>query len=177
MNIWRSSTVFIFFFPSFFHFSIFPFFSFFHFLFLFQADEALALADLQLKEGFRFDAHLNYHTACVYYRVMECLVPALTSQVHQVRTLQCFSHLYFIMYRCDWYHKWILIRAIVTLMTISYDENGDYNGVLFSPIVSMWPVTLRCHITSELQTLFSLYMQSTFFVTLFLWSALCAYVT
>ena len=55
---------------------------------LLQADEALALGDLQLLEGFRFDALLNFHTACVYYRVMECLVPALTSQVHQVRTAQ-----------------------------------------------------------------------------------------
>lgn len=26
---------------------------------------------------------LNYHTACVYYRVMECMIPALTSLVHQ----------------------------------------------------------------------------------------------
>ena len=34
-------------------------------------------------EGFRFDAMLNYHTACVYYRVMECMIPALTSHVHQ----------------------------------------------------------------------------------------------
>ena len=51
-----------------------------------QADEALALGELQLKEGFRFDAHLNVHTACVYYRVMECLIPSLKMQVHPVRT-------------------------------------------------------------------------------------------
>jgi hypothetical protein len=49
-----------------------------------QADKALALADLQVAEGFRFDAQLNYHTACVYYRVMECLVPSLTATVHKV---------------------------------------------------------------------------------------------
>ena len=52
-----------------------------------QADKALALADLQVTEGFRFDAQLNYHTACVYYRVMECLVPSLTATVHKVSQL------------------------------------------------------------------------------------------
>ena len=48
-----------------------------------QAHEALALGELQLAEGFRSDAVLNFHTACVYYRVMECTIPALMSQVHQ----------------------------------------------------------------------------------------------
>ena len=52
-------------------------------IFVSQADEALALGELQQVEGFRFDAMLNYHTACVYYRVMECMIPALTSHVHQ----------------------------------------------------------------------------------------------
>ena len=43
----------------------------------------MALGELQLTEGFRFDAMLNFHTACVYYRVMECVRPALTYLVHQ----------------------------------------------------------------------------------------------
>ena len=43
----------------------------------------MALGELQQVEGFRFDAMLNFHTACVYYRVMECMIPALTSHVHQ----------------------------------------------------------------------------------------------
>ena len=33
-----------------------------------QADEIFALGELQLAEGFRFDAMLSFHTACVYYR-------------------------------------------------------------------------------------------------------------
>ena len=68
-----------------FHFYYFIFFKLYVRTYV-QADEALALGDLQLKEGFRFDAHLNFHTACVYYRVMECLVPALKPQVHPVST-------------------------------------------------------------------------------------------
>ena len=43
----------------------------------------MVLGELQLAEGFRFDAMLNFHTACVYYRVMECMIPALTSLVRQ----------------------------------------------------------------------------------------------
>ena len=54
-----------------------------HLIPILKADEALALGELQQVEGFRFDAMLNYHTACVYYRVMECMIPALTSHVHQ----------------------------------------------------------------------------------------------
>ena len=62
-----------------------------------EADEALALGELQLLEGFRFEAMLNFHTACVYYRVMECMIPAITAHVHQRlqyaawRTRQCSS--------------------------------------------------------------------------------------
>lgn len=60
-----------------------------------EADAALALAEEQLAEGFRFEAMLNYHTACIYYRVMESMLPGLASHVHQRlmyaawRTRQC----------------------------------------------------------------------------------------
>lgn len=69
-----------------------------HELLIAEADAALALAEEQLAEGFRFDAMLNYHTACVYYRVMESMLPAISNHVHQRlmyaawRTRQC-SHL------------------------------------------------------------------------------------
>ena len=73
-----------------------------------QADEALALGELQLKEGFRFDAHLNFHTACVYYRVMECLIPSLKMQVHPVRTHQvihfCKKYL-FLFFNCSFFNE------------------------------------------------------------------------
>ena len=63
-----------------------------------EADAVLALAEEQVQEGLRFEAMLNYHTACVYYRVMESMLPGLASHVHQRlmyaawRTRQC-SHL------------------------------------------------------------------------------------
>lgn len=66
-----------------------------HDLLIAEADAALALAEEQLAEGFKFEAMLNYHTACVYYRVMESMLPSVASYVHQrlmyaaLRTRQC----------------------------------------------------------------------------------------
>jgi hypothetical protein len=37
--------------------------------------------------GFRFDAMLNYHTACVFYRVMETMIPSKTSAGQHTRLL------------------------------------------------------------------------------------------
>ena len=66
-----------------------------HEMLIAEADEVLALAEEQLQEGFKFDATLNYHTACVYYRVMESMLPSIAGHVHQRlmyaawRTRQC----------------------------------------------------------------------------------------
>lgn len=66
-----------------------------HDLLIAEADAALALAEDQLQEGFRFEAMLNYHTACVYFRVMESMLPNIAPQVHPRlmyaawRTRQC----------------------------------------------------------------------------------------
>jgi hypothetical protein len=66
-----------------------------HELLIAEADAALALAEEQAQEGFRFDAMLNYHTACVYYRVMESMLPSISGDVHPRlmyaawRTRQC----------------------------------------------------------------------------------------
>ena len=54
-----------------------------HEIIIAEADEVLALAEEQYNEGFRFDAMLNYHTACIYFRVMESMIPSVTSSVHQ----------------------------------------------------------------------------------------------
>ena len=65
---------------------------------LIEAKETLELADEQLKEGLTKDAARNFHTATVYFRVLENLVPALTAEVHSLlqyssgRTREC-SHL------------------------------------------------------------------------------------
>mmetsp|Transcript_28811 Transcript_28811/g.27602 ORF Transcript_28811/g.27602 Transcript_28811/m.27602 type:complete len:975 (-) Transcript_28811:99-3023(-) len=68
-----------------------------HDVIIFEADEIFALGELQLAEGFRFDAMLSFHTACVYYRVMECLIPTLSAEINKrlklavSRSKQCSS--------------------------------------------------------------------------------------
>ena len=65
---------------------------------LLEAKETLELADEQLREGLSKDAARNFHTATVYFRVLENLVPALTAEVHSLleyasaRTREC-SHM------------------------------------------------------------------------------------
>lgn len=54
-----------------------------HEIIIAEADEVLALAEEQYNEGFKFDAMLNYHSACIYYRVMESMIPSVISSVHQ----------------------------------------------------------------------------------------------
>jgi hypothetical protein len=44
-----------------------------------QADAVLALGDEQFAEGLKLEAMLNYHTACVFFRVMETMIPSKTS--------------------------------------------------------------------------------------------------
>lgn len=46
-----------------------------------EADEAMALAELQLSEGFSTEASQSYHTACIYYKVMQAMVPTVESVV------------------------------------------------------------------------------------------------
>ena len=75
-----------------------------------------------MKEGFRFDAHLNFHTACVYYRVMECLVPALKSQVHPVRSI-----LLYLLLILDNFQRFILCLNLYVIIF-------SYFSVLFSSI-------------------------------------------
>lgn len=50
-----------------------------HELLISEADTVLALADEQLEEGMKFDAMLNFHTACVFFRVMETMIPSKAS--------------------------------------------------------------------------------------------------
>ena len=65
---------------------------------LMEAKHTLELADEQLAENLTKEAAQNYHTATVYFRVLENLVPSLTTEVHSLlhyaatRTRQC-SHL------------------------------------------------------------------------------------
>ena len=69
----------------------------YNFLFL-KATATMELADEELMEGCKQSAARNYHTATVYFRVLENLVPALTREIHakleycSMRTRQC-SHL------------------------------------------------------------------------------------
>eukprot|EP00598_Pedospumella_elongata_P002477 CAMPEP_0184981204 /NCGR_PEP_ID=MMETSP1098-20130426/11028_1 /TAXON_ID=89044 /ORGANISM="Spumella elongata, Strain CCAP 955/1" /LENGTH=628 /DNA_ID=CAMNT_0027504749 /DNA_START=246 /DNA_END=2132 /DNA_ORIENTATION=- len=50
-----------------------------HELLIAEADAVMALGDEQFAEGMKFEAMLNYHTACVFYRVMETMIPSKTS--------------------------------------------------------------------------------------------------
>mmetsp|Transcript_14897 Transcript_14897/g.13466 ORF Transcript_14897/g.13466 Transcript_14897/m.13466 type:complete len:810 (+) Transcript_14897:330-2759(+) len=54
-----------------------------HEILLAEADSVLALAEDQMTEGFRFEAMLNYHTACVFYRVLTSMIPALSDIVRK----------------------------------------------------------------------------------------------
>ena len=56
-----------------------------HELLIAEADAVLKLADEQSENGLKFDAMLNYHTACVFYRVMETMVPSKASASHHDR--------------------------------------------------------------------------------------------
>jgi hypothetical protein len=46
-----------------------------------QADEAMDLAEQLLTEGFSYEASQNYHTACIYYKVMMAMVPTVQANV------------------------------------------------------------------------------------------------
>lgn len=58
-----------------------------HELLIAEANTVLALADEQFDEGFKFDAMLNYHTACVFYRVMETMIPSKASSQQHSRLM------------------------------------------------------------------------------------------
>eukprot|EP00607_Mallomonas_marina_P004898 CAMPEP_0182437126 /NCGR_PEP_ID=MMETSP1167-20130531/84830_1 /TAXON_ID=2988 /ORGANISM="Mallomonas Sp, Strain CCMP3275" /LENGTH=722 /DNA_ID=CAMNT_0024629925 /DNA_START=292 /DNA_END=2457 /DNA_ORIENTATION=+ len=47
-----------------------------------EADEVMHLAEEQLTEGLREDAAGNYHTATVYYRVLESMLPSMAAELH-----------------------------------------------------------------------------------------------
>ena len=50
----------------------------------------LSLADEESNEGDVEAAARNYHTATVYFRVLESMVPRLTAQVHTHTALALF---------------------------------------------------------------------------------------
>lgn len=47
----------------------------------------MALADEQMLEGMKFEAMLNYHTACVFYRVMETMIPSKASSMQHSKLM------------------------------------------------------------------------------------------
>lgn len=63
-----------------------------------EAFAVMAVAEEQENEGLKVAAARNFHTATVYFRVLESLVPSLTSEIHEkmqycsLRCRQC-SHL------------------------------------------------------------------------------------
>lgn len=58
-----------------------------HELLIAEADSVLRLADEQWELGMRLEAMLNFHTACVFFRVMETMVPSKASSAHHSRLL------------------------------------------------------------------------------------------
>jgi hypothetical protein len=57
-----------------------------------EGTATLELADKQSEEGMHREAARNYHTATVYFRVLESMVPRLTSRVHAVSLFdRCFD--------------------------------------------------------------------------------------
>ena len=47
----------------------------------------MAMAEEQLALGFRFEAMLNFHTSCVFYRVMETMIPSKASSIQHSRLM------------------------------------------------------------------------------------------
>jgi hypothetical protein len=88
-----------------------------HEILIAEADSVLAVAEEQLQEGFKFDAMLNYHTACVYYRVMESMLPGLAEHVHQVRInndlkiLRVLSLAKYFMNACGFVNSFVLLGS------------------------------------------------------------------
>lgn len=58
-----------------------------HELLIAEADSVLQLADEQWDNGMKFEAMLNYHTSCVFYRVLETMVPSKASSLHHSRLM------------------------------------------------------------------------------------------
>jgi hypothetical protein len=56
-----------------------------HELLISEAEFVLQLADEQSSNGLEFEAMLNYHTACVFFRVLETMVPSKASVTHHNR--------------------------------------------------------------------------------------------
>ena len=59
-----------------------------HELLISEADTVMAMAEEQLALGFRFEAMLNFHTSCVFYRVMETMIPSKASSIQHSRLMQ-----------------------------------------------------------------------------------------
>jgi calcium-dependent protein kinase len=59
----------------------------FCFVFLCQADAVMLLGDQLSAAGLKFEAMLNYHTACVFFRVMETMIPSKTSSNQHTKLL------------------------------------------------------------------------------------------
>ena len=62
-----------------------------HELLITEADTILLLADEQYEFGFKFEAMLNYHTACVFYRVMETMIPSKATSIQHSRLMHAAS--------------------------------------------------------------------------------------
>ena len=58
-----------------------------HELLISEADTVMAMAEEQLALGFRFEAMLNFHTSCVFYRVMETMIPSKASSIQHSRLM------------------------------------------------------------------------------------------
>jgi hypothetical protein len=58
-----------------------------HELLIAEADTVLSLADEMYELGFKFEAMLNYHTSCVFYRVMETMIPSKASSIQHSRLM------------------------------------------------------------------------------------------
>lgn len=78
-----------------------------------EGTATLELADKQSEEGMHREAARNYHTATVYFRVLESMVPRLTSRVHAVRLFNST------FYR-NFYWAMILRSVIVIMFYIFY---------------------------------------------------------
>jgi len=58
-----------------------------HELLIAEADAVMALGDEQFNEGLKQEAMLNFHTACVFYRVMETMIPSKASTMQHSKLL------------------------------------------------------------------------------------------
>jgi hypothetical protein len=90
-----------------------------------EGTATLELADKQSEEGMHREAARNYHTATVYFRVLESMVPRLTSRVHAVSFIDSWLDLIAMtIWLGRWYDRFYIPHATPSIS--SFDRYSAF---------------------------------------------------